>query len=155
MKITFREIKNNQKKENICRSIINDLPLWFGISESNQEYSLNVKKYDFIGIYDEQEEIGFVSIKNNNEFVAELYVLGIIKKYHHKGIGTKVIDYICKDLRKKGIKYLEVKTLDGSKESEEYRKTRMFYEKIGFIPLDTLKNEWGEENPCLIMIKKL
>ena len=65
------------------------------------------------------------------------------------------MEYIYKELKEKKIQYLEVKTLDKSRESEEYKKTRMFYKKMGFIPFDVLENEWGKENPCLIMLKDL
>ena len=87
--------------------------------------------------------------------MVELYVLGIFQKYHRRGFGKLLMKYIVNDLKEKGIRYLEVKTLAESAESLAYHKTRSFYLNEGFIPLDVLNNEWGEENPCLIMIKKL
>ena len=155
MNINFIIVTNNEEKSDLCRKVLNDLPLWFGIPEANDEYCAGVKKHRFVKICYENQDIGFASIKVNNELVAELYVMGIMAKYHRKNIGIKLIDHIESDLRNNGFQYLEVKTLDESKESEEYRRTRLFYQKAGFIPFDVLYNEWGKENPCLIMLKKL
>ena len=155
MDIQFKKIVNLEEKTRICRKVLEDLPMWFGLLDSTNEYCEKVKEYEFIVIYNAKEEIGFASIKDNSEFVSELYVLGIMKKYHRKGIGKLLMEYLCKELRERKIQYLEVKTLDESRESEEYKKTRMFYKKMGFIPLDVLENEWGKENPCLIMLKDL
>jgi ribosomal protein S18 acetylase RimI-like enzyme len=78
------------------RKVLDDLPLWFGLPESNNEYCEAVKKYCFICISADEKEIGFVSIKENNKYVYELYVLGIMEAYHRKGIGKKVLNYIPK-----------------------------------------------------------
>jgi len=155
MDYQFVEYFDAEKKYSICKNILSDLPLWFGIQESNNEYCENVKQYRLIAILVDNSEIGFVSIKENSKVVNELYVLGLLKNQHRNGIGTKVLQFIETDLVNKGIEYLEVKTLDESRESEEYRVTRLFYEKNGFIRFDVLLNEWGKGNPCLIMIKRL
>lgn len=81
--------------------------------------------------------------------------MGIFHKYHNKGIGSMMLNKIEKDFKNKGFKYIEVKTLDESRESEEYKKTRLFYIKNAFFPIDVLFNEWGEDNPCLVMLKEI
>jgi ribosomal protein S18 acetylase RimI-like enzyme len=153
--INIHKVENSEQKSIICRKILDDLPMWFGIPESTNEYCENVKLYDFYSIELEKENIGFVSIKKNNDYVAEIYVLGILQKYHRKKYGELVLKYIFQELAKTSTRYVEVKTLDESRESDEYMKTRLFYKKMGFIPLDVLHNEWGRANPCLILIKDL
>jgi len=155
MEYQFVECDTAETKSRICKKILSDLPIWFGIPEANIEYCENVKRFRMIAVLHKNSEIGFVSIKENSDKVNELYVLGLTKIQHRNGIGTRLLSYIESDLVKRGIEYLEVKTLDESRESEEYRITRLFYIKNGFIKLDVLLNEWGENNPCLIMIKKL
>lgn len=155
MGCSFVEYTDEDKKSALCKKVLDDLPLWFGIPEANREYCEKVRQYRFIGLVDNNREIGFFSIKQNNEFVFELYVLGILPQYHRKGYGKAAIEYICKDLRSRKAKYLEVKTLDESRESEEYQRTRLFYINQGFTPLDVLTEVWGERNPCLLMIKQL
>ena len=155
MDIQFVKIINPEEKKRICRKVLEDLPMWFGIPESTNEYCEKVKEYEFVALYNSEEEIGFASIKENNEYVSELYVLGILQKYHRIGIGKQLLEHIYKELKERKTLYLEVKTLDKSRESEEYQRTRKFYQKMGFIPIDVLENEWGKENPCLIMLKYL
>lgn len=36
-----------------------------------------------------------------------------------------------------------------------YERTRLFVKGVGYEELLTLTEMWSEENPCLIMIKKL
>ena len=54
-----------------------------------------------------------------------------------------------------GVRVLEVKTFGPSGRSEEYERTRRFYETIGFLPLEETTALWGPENPCLILVKPL
>jgi len=151
----FRWIDDADEKEGICRAVLADLPLWFGIPESNEEYARGVRDYDFTGIFDGEEAIGFVSVRRNNDYTAEIYVMGIKARYHGQGLGTRLVAEVSERMRTAGLEYLEVKTLDASRESEEYDRTRRFYESVGFRPFETLKELWGEANPCLIMVKKL
>ena len=111
----------------------------------------------FISARENSEPIGFISVKANNEYTDEIYVMGIKKEYHGKGIGKKLIETAILEIKENNnkLKYLLVKTLDESRECEEYAKTRLFYEKVGFIPIDVIKEIWGKENPCLLLIKDI
>lgn len=149
------EITDPAYKTGLCHRVLSDLPQWFGIPEANLEYCSEVKKHRFMAVYHGESEVGFAAIKKNNAFVAELFVMGILAQYHRMGFGRALVQFIVDDIRQKGFQYLEVKTLDESAKSEHYQRTRKFYLNQGFIPLDVLENEWGKENPCLIMIKKL
>jgi len=46
-----------------------------------------------------------------------------------------------------------VKTLDSSAEYEPYERTRGFYLKNGFYPLEVFSLYWNEDNPCLFLVK--
>jgi len=54
-----------------------------------------------------------------------------------------------------GFKYLTVKTLDSSVTYEPYEKTRNFYRKLGFIPIEVFPLFWDKDNPCLFMAKNI
>lgn len=155
MQTRIVEITDTAQKSDLCGRILGNLPQWFGISEANLKYCREVKKHRFLAVYHGESEVGFASLKKNNAYVAELFVMGIFPNYHRMGFGSRLMQFIVEDLKQKGFQYLEVKTLAESAESEHYQRTRQFYLKQGFIPLDVLTNEWGEENPCLIMIKKI
>lgn len=143
------------RKSEITNFILRQLPEWFGIEQSIIEYVNGVSDTDFYASYYNESPVGFISIKYNNNFTAEIYVMGILKEHHSKGIGKKLIN-ICGDkLRSKGIIYFMVKTLGESHPDKNYKKTRDFYSKVGFYPLEEIKEIWGKENPCLIIVKSL
>ena len=95
--------------------------------------------------------IGISGVKDNSH----LYHLFVAEKYHRQGIGNQLIGIITDYCKENKFQYLTVKTLDESVNYEPYDKTRAFYLKEGFIPLEVFKTFWNEENPCLFMVKKI
>ncbi|WP_149678012.1 hypothetical protein [Thermoclostridium caenicola] len=55
--------------------------------------------------------------------------------------------------RRNGFKFITVKTLDASADYEPYDRTRAFYFKNGFYPLEVFPLFWNEENPCPFLAK--
>lgn len=149
------QIQDKDLKLNITNSILRQLPQWFGIEESLTEYVMNVENTIFLAAYDSEKQIGFISLKINNEYTAEIYVMGILEEYHKRGIGKKLVSEGEKILRKKNYKYLMVKTLGESHPDVHYKKTRAFYSNVGFYPLEEIVEIWGKENPCLLLVKNL
>ncbi len=138
-----------------CEKILRLLPDWFGIESAIQNYRKGIDKLPTFLIYFENEFCGFVSVKQHFKESAELYVLGIKSENHRHGIGRFAIKRVCAYLRQLNVKFLQVKTLSKSRESEAYRKTRKFYLKMGFTPLEEFKELWGKDNPCLLMVKEI
>jgi ribosomal protein S18 acetylase RimI-like enzyme len=99
--------------------------------------------------------MGFITIKEHNEYSAEIHIIGVHPGAHRKGIGQALICAAEKDLQERGFEYLQVKTLSSAHPDENYAKTRAFYLSVGFRPLEEFKSLWGEANPCLQMIKSL
>lgn len=58
------------------------------------------------------------------------------------------------DAVRRGVRLLQVKTLGASHPDAGYARTRHFYERWGFLPLEETAL-WGEGTPCLIMVKPL
>ena len=153
-KIKILEITQN--KSRVCEDIIRSLPEWFGLEKSIQEYVKNVSNMPmFVAKLRDDAVIGFIAIKFHNKYSAEIYVIGVKKEYHRRGIGKLLIAYVENYLRSLGYDFFTVKTLSDSVEYFEYEKTRKFYQNVGFKPLEELPNFWDEENPCLLMIKTL
>ncbi|MFP4609292.1 MAG: GNAT family N-acetyltransferase [Candidatus Aenigmatarchaeota archaeon] len=143
-------------KSEICKTILRSLPEYFGIDEAVEDYLEGVKKKYFLSARVGKIPIGFMCVKNHNEFTSELYVLGIVKELHGRGIGSRFLDEIEEQLIKEGKEYLTVKTLSPSHpEKGPYDKTRSFYRSVGFVPLEEFPTLWDEDNPCLFMVKSL
>lgn len=151
----IKEIKDEEEKKKISTSILESLPNWFGIQESRQEYISESSNLPFFAAFDESKPLGFISIKENNQYTAEIYVMGVLPDCHNQGIGTSLFNRVLQWVKEKGYEFLQVKTLDESHPDIYYAKTRKFYASVGFKPLECLPELWGEENPCLIMIQHI
>ncbi len=138
-----------------CEPIMRALPDWFGIEEALVRYINEVEHLPtFIACQDEQV-IGFLSVKQHNPYSAEIHVLAIIKEMHRQGVGRQLLDQAERYLRARNVEFLQLKTLSDSHPDEGYAKTRAFYLAVGFRPLEELTTLWGEQNPCLLMVKRL
>ena len=153
--IDIRFITDASVKQSIATTVLRDLPEWFGIEESTQEYIDTVVNYPFIAAYDGDSPIGFYSIRHENDNVLDMYVLGIVKEYHHQGIGTLLQHAVDEYARNNGYSYLMVLTLAEKVQNKEYLQTRSFYLSQGFIDFYQNDDIFDPHNPCQIMIKKL
>jgi ribosomal protein S18 acetylase RimI-like enzyme len=151
--VEIKPIDNDQLKSDITDAILHQLPNWFGIEESIQEYIESVKDKVFYAVYDGNDAVGFICLKMNNPYTAEIYVMGILEQYHRCGIGRNLVNLAEQYVRKNQYKFFMVKTVGDSSDDEYYRRTRAFYRSVGFYPLEEIKEIWDEKNPCLIMVK--
>jgi ribosomal protein S18 acetylase RimI-like enzyme len=143
------------EKAAVCAPILRALPAWFGIEAAILQYSAEIDHLPTWLACESQRVIGFVSIKQHTPYAAEVLVMGLLPETHRRGIGRALIDHAQQWLKGQGVEYLQVKTLGPSNSDENYAGTRAFYAALGFRPLEELKQIWDENNPCLIMIKKL
>ncbi|MCL2592509.1 MAG: GNAT family N-acetyltransferase [Defluviitaleaceae bacterium] len=149
------EIIDISDKSDICNLVLWALPNWFGIEKSIVDYVDTVREMPFFAVFDDKMAIGFVALKIHNEYTAEIYVMGILEEYHKQGIGKKIVATCEEHCKENNIEFLTVKTLAELREDENYRKTRLFYQAMGFKPLEIFETLWGEANPCLFLVKYL
>lgn len=155
MNLELTKIENSEHKSEICEKILRGLPKWFGIESAIIDYIKDVSNMDTWAAKVDDQIIGFVSLNKHNKFTAEIHVMGILEKYHRLGLGKKLIQVAEDSAAQEGLKFLQVKTLSVNRPDENYDKTRQFYLKTGFVPVEEFKTLWGEHNPCLLMIKSL
>ena len=155
MNLLIENVETGEERSRICKKIILSLPEWFGLEKANKEYIEKVANTTFYAAYMYDNVVGFFSIISHFPQTSEIYVCGILSEYHRLGIGKKLLKVIEKDLKKKDVKFLTVKTLSASHPDKGYANTRKFYEAVGFVPLEEFKGLWGKENPCLFMVKEL
>lgn len=139
----------------VCTPILRSLPEWFGIEESIVRYSSEIDRLPTFLACSAEQAIGFQSLKQHSPYSAEVYVMGIRPEAQRRGIGRALMDAAHVWLRKQGVEYLQVKTLGPSNHDPNYAKTRAFYMAMGFRPLEEFKQIWDEQNPCLILVKRL
>ena len=153
--IFLKDVQCADEKSAICNVVLRALPSWFGIEEAIVDYVEKVKELPFISAYDGDKPVGFVAIMQHTPYASEIYVMGILKEFHRKGIGRGLVIACEKHCRENGQEFLTVKTLDESRESKNYEKTRLFYLSMGFKPIEIFPTLWDEDNPCLLLIKRV
>jgi ribosomal protein S18 acetylase RimI-like enzyme len=151
--VKIEKVLDIEEKSKNTNLILRTLPQWFEIEEGIVEYTEGVKNSDFYMAYQDNKPVGFISIKSNNIYTSEIYVMAILKEYQNIGIGKELIKAAQAELVKSSCKFLMVKTLGNSHPDKNYKRTREFYGRAGFYPLEEIKEVWGNENPCLIMVK--
>ena len=144
----IKEIHQIDLKNDICNRILRDLPNWFGDESAILNYIEKTQDMQFWSMFDNGEPIAFIALKDHNQYTAEIYVMGVLEEYHRQGIGRELIETAEEFYIKRNMKYLTLKTLDESRQSDSYERTRKFYLSMGFLPL-----YWDKDNPCLIMAK--
>jgi GNAT superfamily N-acetyltransferase len=137
-----------------CEAILRALPAWFGIEEATAAYLRAIPRLDSFVATIEDTIVGFISLEEHNPQSAEIHVMGVIPERHGAGIGRALVEHAERFARERRIEYLQVKTLGPSRANAEYERTRGFYRRLGFVPLEE-NRLWGESNPCLILVKHL
>lgn len=155
MKADILEICDSTEKSAICDRILHSLPEWFGVERSILEYVEKVGAMPFYAATADGDTVGFVALLEHNRYTAEICVMGILQKYHRMGIGRALVRQCIDKNRADDREFLTVKTLDSSAASEEYARTRLFYESMGFRPLEVFPTVWDEANPCLFLAMHL
>ncbi|MBT9588075.1 GNAT family N-acetyltransferase [bacterium] len=133
----------------LCESILRQLPAWFAIEKSIQDYAREVDRLDTFCIRDQ----GFLSLKNHFPQAAEIYVMGVLQR--GCGLGSALLEAAQLHLRAQGVVLLQVKTLAASVDHAPYAQTRAFYQRAGFVPVEVFPDLWDPQNPCLLMVKSL
>lgn len=141
-----------QEKMKTAKDILEALPQWFGIPEAVEQYICESAEMPFFIANDGEKAVGFLAVKEASRYASEIYVMGVLPEYHRKGFGRRLVMECIEYCRKKGYEFLQVKTLAPSHTDEGYEKTRKFYSSMGFKPLEE-NNIWGNDNPCLVMIR--
>lgn len=142
------------RKSAIAREVLSDLPEWFGIPESTEEYIRESANMPFFSAMEGEEVIGFMSMKETSPYTCEIYVTGVKKRFHRCGAGSAMFVAFCEYARRQGYRLAQVKTVAAGY-YPEYDATRMFYEHLGFVALEVFPTLWDENNPCLVMAMPL
>ncbi|MFD1260275.1 GNAT family N-acetyltransferase [Entomomonas asaccharolytica] len=153
--IKINHIDNPQRKMEICNTTLRSLPNWFGIESAIVDYTKQCQAMSFWAFVDNRQAIGFIAVKQHNYYTAEIYVMAVLEKYHRLGIGQQLVKQVELYCKANKTEYLTVKTLAETNKDPYYARTRSFYLKMQFRPLEVFTTLWNEANPCLLLAKYL
>jgi coenzyme F420-0:L-glutamate ligase/coenzyme F420-1:gamma-L-glutamate ligase len=144
------EIQDPAERARIAETVLRDLPDWFGIEEATRRYIEDAATLPTLAV---EPDIGFLCLKQHTPRAAEIYVMGVRRAQHRRGIGRALVAAAESWCRVRGVPYLHVKTLGPSRPDPGYDATRSFYEAVGFVALEELHGLWDENNPTLVLVK--
>ena len=131
----IEQIRDDDKKKEATRAVLEALPEWFGIPEAREE---NIEKSAgrlFWCAYEDGQAVGFLYLNETGKATAELYVMGILKAYQRKGIGRLLFDAAKETAREQGYSFIQVKTVQMGKKIQlsgkntiKFTKTEFFFE---------------------------
>lgn len=137
------------------RTILADLPEWFGRPEATEAYVTAADKLpNYFAVTSAGEQIGVVLIEERFPETAEIHLMAVKRAWHRQGVGNALLSKVEGDLVARGTRMLTVKTLGEAHPDEGYRRTRQFYEAQGFFRLEEFTDLWPG-TPCLFMAKLL
>ncbi len=88
---------------------------------------------------------------------AEILWLAVAAARRGRGHGTRLLGHVLNYLAAEGISVVEAKTLDRSSGYTPYEATRAFWERNGFVHIDTIDPlpDWPPGNPAAIYVAAL
>ena len=150
----IREITTPDDKRCITRFVLESLPDWFGIPEAREEYIKKSAAQPFFAAFDGENAVGFLCLDETGKDTAELYVMGVLKDHHRRGVGRRLFEAAKERARALGYSFLQVKTVQMGK-YPEYDATNRFYLALGFREFEVFPTLWDEWNPCQIYVMSL
>ncbi len=138
-----------------CRAVLAQLPAWFGIPASVEDYAVTAETSPTVVATEGGEPVGFLTFVERTPSAAEIVAMGVVPGRHRQGTGRAMLELAEAELRSSGIEYLQVKTLSSSRPDEGYARTRAFYAACGFRPLEEMPDLWDAENPAVQLVKRL
>jgi len=150
-------VTSGEQAPETVERLLRALPGWFGIESSVVEYVADAARLatylarpgDGAG-----RPVGVLLAARHFPGAAEIHLMAVDPAAHRSGVGRALVQALERDLAAEQVRLLQVKTLGPSAADPGYRKTRLFYEAMGFAPLEEITGLWPG-NPCLIMVKVL
>lgn len=108
-------------------------------------------------ITDSDGVAGFAIAARKSPGGAEILWIAVDATRRGHGHGTKLLGHVLDGLAAAGVSVVEAKTLDGSSGYQPYEATRAFWERNGFVLVDTIDPlpGWQPGNPAAIYVAAL
>jgi ribosomal protein S18 acetylase RimI-like enzyme len=152
------EVQESSPDPSSVERLLRLLPEWFGIESSIVSYVEDARYEETVlarpAGAPQAPAIGALLLRTHFPEAAEIHLLAVEPAWHRQGVGSALVHHAEERLEARGVGVLSVKTLGPSSDSKAYAATRSFYEAIGFLRVEELRELWPG-NPCLLMVKAL
>ncbi|MEM7720713.1 MAG: GNAT family N-acetyltransferase [Pseudomonadota bacterium] len=142
-------------RADVARDILEALPDWFSNRDARETYINNVEKMPMLLANNEDQPVGFLSLKAHSKRHQEIFLIGLRPEFRRQGIGTSLVEYAISTAQRRGSNFLSVKTLAARSPDPHYAETRAFYTAVGFQFHEELPTLWGPNAPCAVYLMDL
>jgi GNAT superfamily N-acetyltransferase len=156
MDVSIGQGKDPTGNRRILETLTARLSEWFAQGESNRHYAQQAEMLDAWIARIDDRPAGLLLLKRHSAVSAEIYWLGVDPDHHRQGIGKALISAVERRLREEKTRFLFVMTLHPQDPDEPYRRTRLFYERMGFeLALSSGRALATSSNPLAYYLKSL
>ena len=137
-------------------AIIRGLPDYF-TDDVPAKAERDAASHDAWVVTDSGAVTGFAISARKSPAGAEILWIGVDAARRGRGHGATLLGHVLDHLTASGISVVEAKTLDSSSGYRPYEATRAFWERNGFIHVDTIDPlpGWEPDNPAAIYVAAL
>jgi ribosomal protein S18 acetylase RimI-like enzyme len=98
--------------------------------------------------------LGFAIAARKSARASEILWIAVDAADRGRGHGSLLLGHVLEVLAASGVSVVEAKTLDASSGYEPYEATRAFWERNGFVQIDTIDPlpDWEPGNPAAIYV---
>jgi GNAT superfamily N-acetyltransferase len=146
---------DKQRHASACASLLAALPEWFGIPEANTACLRGLEQLPSWVALDAENLLGAITLEQCFPASCEIHFLAVHPAHHRRGIGRGLVQRVESEARRRGARWLHVKTLAPSDPDPFYARTREFYAALGYEPLFESKSLWRPGNPAVVLVKAL
>jgi GNAT superfamily N-acetyltransferase len=133
MTITVSIERDGAKLRALLEALTARLPEWFGCEDSNRDYAEQALTLPGWMAAVDGRACGLLLLKRHGVASAEIYWMAVDPAWHGRGIGRALVEAAAQALMAEHRKLLVVCTLGPENPNEHYRRTRLFYERLGFF----------------------
>lgn len=139
-----------------CAAIVRGSPDYF-TDDVPQKVTADLREHSGWVITDDNNLAGFVVVDRRSACAAEVLWMAVQTSLRGSGIGTFLLDHVLNVLAESGAQVVQAKTLDASAGYEPYQATRRFWNRHGFVQIDTIDPlpGWQPGNPAAILVAAL
>ena len=147
----IRQLHQPEEKQAVARAVLEALPEWFGIPEAREDYIRRSASQPCFAAYEGSEPVGFLCLEETGSATVEMYVMGVVKRCHRRGLGTALFRAARAWAAEQGYAFMQVKTVQEGR-YPEYDATNAFYRRLGFQEFEVFPTLWDEWNPCQVYV---
>ena len=139
-----------------CIAIVRELPDYF-TEDVPAKVESDLSAHSGWVAVETERVVAFAVVDRRSTGAAEILWIAVADAERGQGVGSVLLDQLITELAAEGVQLLEVKTLDSSADYQPYAVTNAFYERRGFIQIDTIDPlpGWPPGNPAAIYVAAL